>query len=115
MPVFDPRREFPYKHETAHLTTRSIVIGGVVVVALLAAAGCGDDDDSSAKDQTSAEESANQSSDQGTNGDTGAYCDAVLAMETAPEPDIDFETMSPEQQAEVVKDYAQETMKPLAD
>jgi hypothetical protein len=96
------------------MTARSIVISGVVVVALLAAAGCGDDDDSSAKDETSTGQSADGSSDGGATSEEVKYCDAVLALETAPEPEIDFETMTPDQQAEVVKDWTSETMKPLA-
>ena len=39
----------------------------------------------------------------------------MLEIETTPEPDIDFESLSPEQQAEAVKKFATETIKPLTD
>ena len=46
---------------------------------------------------------------------TDAYCDAALAIETAGEPDIDFETATEEEIAEATKTFAAETMRPLAD
>jgi hypothetical protein len=42
------------------------------------------------------------------------YCDASLAIETAPEPEFD-EDASQVQQAEATKKYARETIRPLAD
>lgn len=48
-------------------------------------------------------------------GDVGAYCDASLAIETAPEPEIDFETATPEEQAEAAKTFATNDLLPLAD
>jgi hypothetical protein len=77
-----------------------------VAIAALIAAGCGDDDnDDDAADTPSA------SADGGSN--VEAYCDAVLDIETAPEPDLDFETATPDEQAAALRDYATETMQPL--
>ncbi|MGH9156458.1 MAG: hypothetical protein ACRD1K_11635 [Acidimicrobiales bacterium] len=45
---------------------------------------------------------------------TVAYCEKILAVETAPEPDIDFEALSPEQQKEAAKKYAGDVYVPLA-
>ena len=56
---------------------------------------CGDDDDDSA-------------------GDMSEYCEASLALETAPEPDIDFETATPEEITAATKSFATETFIPLA-
>jgi len=57
--------------------------------------GCGDDDDG--------------------DGDVEAYCEDTLAIETIPEPDIDFESMSEEEQAEAAKEFASEELVPLAE
>jgi hypothetical protein len=42
------------------------------------------------------------------------YCVASLALETAPEPDVDFETSTPEEITAATKAYASETFLPLA-
>ena len=42
------------------------------------------------------------------------YCQASLALETAPEPDIDFESATPEEITAATKAYATETFLPLA-
>ena len=55
---------------------------------------CGDDDDHSA-------------------GDTSEHCEASLALETVPEPDIDFETATPEEIIAATKSFATETFIPL--
>ena len=104
-------------------TQRSLVrlmLGAGVAVALLAgAAGCGgDDDDDAATDDTDQSDDSSSGDDTTTTAaddDTAAYCDAELALETAGEPDIDFETMTPEQQAEAVKTFATGTLRPLVD
>ena len=46
--------------------------------------------------------------------DVEAYCEDTLAIETIPEPDIDFESMSEEEQAEAAKKFASEDLQPLA-
>jgi hypothetical protein len=47
-------------------------------------------------------------------GDLEVYCENFLAIETA-EPDIDFETATPEQVTEGAKKFAKEDLRPLAD
>jgi uncharacterized cupredoxin-like copper-binding protein len=42
------------------------------------------------------------------------YCTSALAIETIPEPAIDFDALSPEQQAEEAKKFARESIRPLA-
>lgn len=57
---------------------------------------CGDDNDDSA-------------------GNMSDYCAASLALETAREPDIDFETATPEEITAATKSFATETFLPLAE
>ena len=66
-----------------------------VLVVLLAGgfAACGDDDDS---------------------GDVEAYCEQSMAIETFPDPDIDFETATPAQLSAAIKTYASQ-LRPLAE
>jgi len=59
---------------------------------------------------------------QGDNGEVGdqaaaikEYCGNVLTIETAPQPEIDFGILTPEQQAEEFKKYATSTLRPIAD
>jgi hypothetical protein len=85
-------------------------VAGVAVAALLAA-GCGDDDTGS--DTGSDEAATDEAGPAGA--DIGAYCEASLAIETAPEPDIDFENASPDEFAAGFKDWAATVMRPLAD
>lgn len=103
---------------------RLMLGAGLATVLLAGAAGCGgDDDDDAATDDTDQSNDSNGSSDSGDDTTTtaaaddeaSAYCDAELALETAGEPDIDFETMTPEQQAEAVKTFATGTLRPLVD
>lgn len=78
----------------------------LVVVAFALAtslAACGDDDDDEAADDGEAAASVDE------------YCDATFAIETAPEPDIDFESATEEEQTEAAKQYADETLGPLVD
>lgn len=69
-------------------------------------AACGDDDDEDA----SASASASEPADGGGEGDLAAYCENVLEIETAGEPDIDFETSTPEEIAQAAMDFAGEKM-----
>ncbi len=78
---------------------------------LLGLSACGEDSDSN-EDAGNAAEGTTTTTEAD---DTEAYCEATLAIETVPEPDIDFESMSPEQQAEAAKTYASDTLVPLAD
>jgi hypothetical protein len=47
-------------------------------------------------------------------GEVRQYCNSVLAIETIPEPAIDFDALTPEQQVEEVKKFARESIRPLA-
>jgi hypothetical protein len=87
-------------------------IAAVVAVGTLIAAGCGDDSDDEAQDTGTEETSETTASDESA---FAAYCDTELAIETAPEPEIDFETATPEEQAAALRTYGSETMRPLAD
>jgi hypothetical protein len=81
---------------------------GTTVAALLMA-GCGDDDgdgDAPADGGAAAD---------GASTDVEAYCQATLAIETAEFPDIDFDTASPDELAAASKEFASETLRPLAD
>jgi hypothetical protein len=91
---------------------RRAAVATAAIVALVAA-GCGDDSDDEAGDggSTSQESATGESS----GSDLATYCDAELAIETAPEPDLDFEAATPEEQAEAIRAYATDTMRPLAD
>ena len=82
-----------------------------VAIASLLAAGCGDDDDA-----TASEDAAGAGAGDGGGGgtaDEAAYCDASLAIETAPEPEIDFATATEDEIAAGMQTWAEETMKPL--
>lgn len=81
-----------------------------VAIATLVAAGCGDDDEDTTGDDPATEADA---ADTGGGVDEEAYCDASLAIETAPEPDIDFPTATEDEIAAGLKAWADETMKPL--
>jgi hypothetical protein len=97
-------------------------LAATVLVALLAA-GCGDDSDDSADDPADSTETTDPA-DGATTGagdddpeqaDLAAYCDAVVGIETAPAPDIDFETATEEEIAAGMQTYAAEVIRPLAD
>lgn len=79
-----------------------LVLAGLLAATSLAA--CGDDD---------------EEGDDNGNGDAAAnveeYCDRVLAIETVDEPDIDFESLSEEEQKKAAQDFARDSLRPLAD
>lgn len=83
-----------------------------LAIATLVAAGCGDDDDDTAPSDPSNEADG---SDTGGGSDEAAYCAATLAVETAPEPDIAFPTATEEEIAAGLKDWADETLRPLVE
>lgn len=90
-------------------------LAGLAVIGLLAA-GCGDDDDDAGDDgATEAEAASAADASPGGDDELAAYCEAALAIETAPPPDVDFESATPEEMAEGLRAYATETMTPLAD
>jgi hypothetical protein len=82
-----------------------------LAIATLVAAGCGDDDDTASTDP------ANEADSAGTGGgsDDEAYCAATLAVETAPEPDIDFPTATEEEITAGMQDWVDQTLRPLVE
>lgn len=74
----------------------------VTVAAILGLAACGDDDDDAATDPTPVDDS----------GSDDAYCEASLAFETIPDPEIDFETASEEEVTTGLKAYAADALQP---
>ena len=98
---------------TRHLTTCAAVVSALV----LGLAACGDDDDAGGDPGADgAPAAAADGGDAGDgDGDTAAYCAATLALETAPPPDVDFATASPEEIADAVRAYATDVLRPLAE
>jgi hypothetical protein len=98
-----------------HLKTCAAVFAALI----LGLAACGDDDDGADADADAGATgagAAQPAADAGeSDGDTAAYCAATLALETAPPPDVDFATASPEEIADAVKAYAADVLRPLAD
>jgi hypothetical protein len=45
----------------------------------------------------------------------GEYCASSLALETAPDPNVDFQSLPPDQQKAEAQLYAKQTIRPLAD
>jgi hypothetical protein len=84
----------------------------IVAVATVGAlvAGCSDDGGGDQADDAGASETTPS-----LEPDLAAYCDAELAMETVPEPEIDYATATPEEEAEGRRAYGRETLQPLAD
>jgi hypothetical protein len=81
----------------------------LMLVLAMALVACGDDDDDEAETgaaTTAAEEGG---------GDVEAYCDKVFELETFPEPEIDFESLTPEQQKEEVKKFVTEDFGPAVE
>jgi hypothetical protein len=94
-----------------------------LAIASLVAAGCGDDDDDAAGTDDGAAAEADDTGDGGA-GDTGgegggtddeAYCEASLAIETAPAPEIDYPTATEEEIVAGTQAWAEEVMQPLVD
>ena len=78
----------------------------VLAVTVLLGAACGDDDDETATTETS------ETTEAGTDA-LATYCEDTLASETVPEPDIDFETATEEEQKEAVKKFVNEDLGPI--
>lgn len=100
---------FPLKTRAAVFT---VAILGLAAPGLAA---CGDDDDATDASPAGAAGAEPAADTGGGDDDTAAYCAAALALETAPPPDIDFATASPEEVADGVRAYATDVMRPLAD
>jgi hypothetical protein len=88
-----------------HLPTRTLL--AVAAVAVLGLTACGDDDDDDAAAGAD-EPPAAPASDTGTD----AYCAASLAFESAPQPEIDFESATEEEIAAGMKAYASDVLQP---
>ncbi|MGH9186103.1 MAG: hypothetical protein ACRD0U_09865, partial [Acidimicrobiales bacterium] len=79
-------------------TTRRLLTGAAVfAVGAVALAGCGDDDGD------------------GPGAGAGAFCEAALALETVPDPEIDFETATDDEISDGLSAYARDTLRPLAE
>ncbi|HEX6425370.1 MAG TPA: hypothetical protein VFZ79_17925 [Acidimicrobiales bacterium] len=79
-------------------------------LAALLLAGCGDDDGDDDASPASGDAAA-----AGASPDVDGYCAAALAGETAGFPDVDFETATDDEIAAAAKEFASETLAPLAD
>lgn len=84
----------------------------MLLVLALGLTACGDDDDDAGGTGTGTGSAAEE---QAAGGDLEAYCDAAVRIETIPEPDIDFESLSPEELATEVKKFATASLRPIAD
>ena len=109
------------------MTTRVRAAGLLAALVLSAGlAACSDDDDPAVDDaspsasEEPADEAEDAADDEGDAGEDDAdaqlatYCEKVAAIETVGEPDIDFESSTPEEIAEAAKAFAAERMVPLA-
>ncbi|MGH9111113.1 MAG: hypothetical protein ACRDZN_02240, partial [Acidimicrobiales bacterium] len=78
--------------------TRRLLTGAAAfALGAVALAGCGDDDGD------------------GPGASAGAFCDAALAFETVPDPEIDFETATDDEIGDGLSAYARDTLRPLAE
>jgi hypothetical protein len=89
---------------TGRRKRKAIPTIGALAVLALALGACGGEERQGADDGRS----------KAAAGELEEYCAATLAIETA-QSDVDFETLTPEQQAEQSKKFATETLRPLAD
>lgn len=89
---------------------RRRLTAAMVALAFIVGA-CGDDDDpvTTGEDATTTTAGGGQ-----TAGDVKKYCDTILKIETFPEPEIDFESLSQAQQAEEAKKFSKQLL-PLAE
>jgi hypothetical protein len=97
---------------------RTPALKGVVAalaVAALVAAGCGDDDDDAAGTTDDTEAPADSGADEGASSDVDAYCEASLATETLPAPEIDFATATEEEIGAAYQAWAEENLRPAID
>ena len=98
----------------------ALLLAGVLATGALAACG-GDDDDDAGGDDTDVtvedteDETEDTADDEAAGGDVEAYCEAVTEIETIPEPEVDFESMSPEEQQEFAAAFATDELLPLAE
>ena len=100
----------------------AVLLAGVVVVGGLAACGGDDDDETDATgDETEATADGTDEDDDGDDADVDvdvdvpANCDAVATIETLPEPDIDFESLSEEELQEEIAAFATDEILPITE
>jgi hypothetical protein len=88
-------------------TWKSVAVAAVAASLVIASAtACGDDDpDTATPSATTAADGF----------DSVAYCEASVAVESAGEPDVDFETASPDEIATAIQTFAADTLLPLVD
>jgi len=88
---------------------RRWIAAALAVVALgTVLSACGDDDD----DEGAASGSPSEAE---AGGDLEIYCEKTLEIESAGEPEVDFETASEEEIATAIKSFATERLIPIAD
>lgn len=80
------------------------LLGVLLAVLALGLGACGGDDDDTTASGSASE--AEAGGEEGEGGDVDAYCEDTLAIETIPEPDIDFESLSEDEQKEEAKKFA---------
>lgn len=90
------------------LTTKTLLV--VAAVAVLGFAACGDDDDDDGASSTNGDAATTTA----PTDDVEAYCEASLAVETVPDPEVDFESATEEEIAAGLKAYATEVLQPAA-
>jgi hypothetical protein len=104
-------------------SVRGAVAVALVWTGVLLVAGCSDGGDSRSEngrgDSGRADEGRPDDDRRGTTTAAGpgeaSYCEAALALETPPAPEIDFATTTEEQQIEANRTHARETLRPLTD
>jgi hypothetical protein len=96
----------------ARRSHRLFAVFALTVLAPVGLAACGDDDDDAT---TATTVDGTDTTASGDEGDLDAYCEATVEIETVEEPDIDFESLTPEQQAEEAKRFATGSLRPIVD
>ncbi|MGI8686754.1 MAG: hypothetical protein ACR2MO_16970 [Acidimicrobiales bacterium] len=88
---------------------RTATLGAMVLMLGIGLSGCGDDD------KEPAAGTGGTTTTGGTSAAVATYCEDTLAAETVPEPDIDFESLSEEEQKEATKKFVNEEFKPIVE
>ena len=85
---------------------RTVPVAATVTCAALMLVACGDDSDDTARSDSPTTTSSSASTE---------FCDASLAIELAPEPEIDFESATEDEIVAAVSGFGADVMRPLAD
>jgi uncharacterized cupredoxin-like copper-binding protein len=102
------------EYPVMNTTIRRRALVGLVAISLSIVGACSDDGDDSPTVESGSDTTSLGGQDAAATDDKD-YCAASLAIETVPEPDIDFDSLSPEQQQAEAKKFAKESLRPLAD